>query len=147
MSAETSTTPRIDSPQTLEQAAAQSLPDLLSRSYARYSHFTVAAAVIDDEGRVHHGVNVENAAYPVGTCAEQTAIGAMITAGGSRRIEKVLIAAGSDAVVQPCGACRQRIAEFAAETCEIVSVQGGRTTERTPFWSLLPHSFGPRDLD
>jgi hypothetical protein len=61
------------------------LPALLSRSYARYSNFTVAAAVIDDEGRVHYGVNVENAAYPVGTCAEQTAIGAMITAGGSRR--------------------------------------------------------------
>jgi len=59
----------------------------------------------------------------------------------------VLIAAGSDAVVQPCGACRQRIAEFAGEACEIISVQGGRTTERIPFWTLLPHSFGPRDLD
>lgn len=131
---------------TLEQDAAQALPALLSRSYARYSSFTVAAAVIDDEGRVHYGVNVENAAYPVGSCAEQTAIGAMITAGGSRKIDKVLIAAGSDAVVQPCGACRQRIAEFAGEACEIVSVQGGVPTERLPFWSLLPHSFGPRDL-
>jgi cytidine deaminase len=130
----------------LERDAARTLPDLLTRSYARYSRFTVAAAVIDEEGRVHYGVNVENAAYPVGTCAEQTAIGAMITAGG-RRIDKVLIAAGSDAVVQPCGACRQRIAEFAAEACEIVSVQGGATTERVAFWSLLPHSFGPRDLD
>jgi len=142
MSADVST-----SSESLEQAAAQVLPDLLSRSYARYSNFTVAAAVIDDEGRVHYGVNVENAAYPVGTCAEQTAIGAMITAGGSRKIDKVLIAAGSDAVVQPCGGCRQRIAEFAAETCEIVSVQGGQTTERISFWTLLPHSFGPRDLD
>jgi len=134
-------------PEALEQDAARALPGLLSRSYARYSAFTVAAAVIDDEGRVHYGVNVENAAYPVGTCAEQTAIGAMITAGGARRIDKVLIAAGSDAVVQPCGACRQRIAEFASEACEIVSVQGGRTTERTAFWTLLPQSFGPRDLD
>ena len=134
-------------PDTVEIEAARVLPDLLSRSYARYSNFTVAAAVIDDEGRVHYGVNVENAAYPVGTCAEQTAIGAMITAGGSRRIDKVLIAAGSDAVVQPCGACRQRIAEFAGEACEIVSVQGGETTERVDFWSLLPRSFGPRDLD
>jgi cytidine deaminase len=131
----------------LEQEAAQALPALLSRSYARYSKFTVAAAVIDDEGRVHYGVNVENAAYPVGTCAEQTAIGAMITAGGSRSIAKVLIAAGTDAVVQPCGGCRQRIAEFAADTCEIVSVQGGAPTQRVGFWSLLPHSFGPRDLD
>lgn len=129
----------------LEQETARALPGLLKRSYARYSNFTVAAAVIDEEGRVHYGVNVENAAYPVGTCAEQAAIGAMVTAGG-RRIDKVLIAAGSDAVVQPCGACRQRIAEFAGETCEIVSVQGGATTERIAFWSLLPHSFGPRDL-
>jgi len=134
-------------PKTVETEAARALPDLLSRAYARYSNFTVAAAVIDDEGRVHYGVNVENAAYPVGTCAEQTAIGAMITAGGSRTIDKVLIAAGSDAVVQPCGACRQRIAEFAGETCEIVSIQGSEATERTLFWTLLPHSFGPRDLD
>lgn len=129
-----------------ETEAARALPELLARSYARYSNFTVAAAVIDGEGRVHYGVNVENAAYPVGTCAEQTAIGAMITAGGGRVIDKVLIASGTDAVVQPCGACRQRIAEFAGETCEIVSVQGGRPTSRTPFWSLLPQSFGPRDL-
>jgi cytidine deaminase len=134
------------SSEALEQDAARALPDLLSRAYARYSTFTVAAAVIDDKGRVHYGVNVENAAYPVGSCAEQTAIGAMITAGGSRTIDKVLIAAGSDAVVQPCGACRQRIAEFAGRTCEIVSVQGGQMTERLPFWSLLPHSFGPSDL-
>ena len=132
---------------TLEQDAAKVLPGLLERSYARYSKFTVAAAVIGAEGRVHYGVNVENAAYPVGTCAEQTAIGAMITAGGSRVIEKVLIAAGSDAVVQPCGACRQRIAEFAGDACEVVSVQGGQVTERIGFWGLLPHSFGPRDLD
>lgn len=132
---------------TLELDAAQALPGLLERSYARYSNFTVAAAVIDEEGRVHYGVNVENAAYPSGTCAEQTAIGAMITAGGSRRIAKVLIAAGSDAVVQPCGACRQRIAEFASRSCEIVSVQGRRPTIRTPFWDLLPQAFGPADLD
>ncbi|WP_419320274.1 cytidine deaminase [Caulobacter sp. ErkDOM-E] len=128
----------------IETAAA--LPALLARAYARYSNFTVAAAVIDEHGAVHLGVNVENAAYPSGTCAEQTAIGAMVTAG-SRRIARVLIAAGSNAVVQPCGACRQRIAEFAADDCEIVSVQDGVTTQRAPFWSLLPDSFGPRDLD
>ena len=129
-----------------EDDLAAALPALLERSYARYSNFTVAAAVIDEDGRAHLGVNVENAAYPSGTCAEQTAIGAMVTAGG-RGIAKVLIAAGSNAVVQPCGACRQRIAEFAIDACEIVSVQDGKATRRTPFWSLLPDSFGPRDLD
>lgn len=129
-----------------EDELAAKLPALLSRSYARYSNFTVACAVIDEDGAAHLGVNVENAAYPSGTCAEQAAIGAMVTAGG-RRIAKVLIAAGSNAVVQPCGACRQRIAEFAGETCEIISVQDGRPTRRTPFWTLLPDSFGPRDLD
>ena len=133
-------------PSPLETAAAQALPALLDRAYARYSGFTVAAAVIDEQGRTHLGVNVENAAYPSGTCAEQTAIGAMITAGG-RRIDTVLIAAGSNAVVQPCGACRQRIAEFASRTCEIVSVQDGRPTARTAFWGLLPQSFGPGDLE
>ena len=129
-----------------EDELAAKLLALLSRSYARYSNFTVACAVVDEDGAAHLGVNVENAAYPSGTCAEQTAIGAMVTAGG-RGIAKVLIAAGSNGVVQPCGACRQRIAEFAGETCEIVSVQDGRPTRRTPFWSLLPDSFGPRDLD
>ncbi|PXA79495.1 cytidine deaminase [Caulobacter sp. D4A] len=129
-----------------EAAIAAALPAYLGRSYARYSNFTVASAVVDDQGGVHFGVNVENAAYPSGTCAEQTAIGAMVTAGG-RRIERVYIAAGSDAVVQPCGACRQRIGEFAARTCEIVSVQGGAATKRTPFWSLLPEAFGPGDLE
>lgn len=134
-------------PEALEDEIAAALPALLSRSYARYSKFTVAAAVVDETGAVHYGVNVENAAYPQGTCAEQTAIGAMITAAGARRIDKVLIAAGSGAVVQPCGGCRQRIAEFAGETCEIVSVQDGKPTERVAFWDLLPRSFGPRDLD
>jgi cytidine deaminase len=138
MSAQSTPSPR-------ETAAAQALPALLDRAYARYSGFTVAAAVIDEHGQVHLGVNVENAAYPVGTCAEQTAIGAMITAGG-RRIDAVLIAAGSNAVVQPCGACRQRIAEFASRTCEVVSVQDGLPTARTAFWDLLPASFGPADL-
>ena len=132
--------------ETLEARAAAALPALLERAYARYSNFTVAAAVIDEAGGVHLGVNVENAAYPSGTCAEQTAIGAMVTAG-ARRISKVLIAAGSNAVVQPCGACRQRIAEFATEGCEIVSVQAGAPTKRVAFWDLLPESFGPRDLD
>ena len=140
MSADISKTKAIES-----EAAALLLP-LLSRAYARYSNFTVAAAVIDEHGGVHLGVNVENAAYPSGTCAEQTAIGAMITAGG-RRIATVMIAAGSNAVVQPCGACRQRIAEFASDACEIVSVQDGVATRRAPFWNLLPESFGPRDLE
>lgn len=135
-----------DTARTIETETAAALPALLARSYARYSNFTVAAAVIDEHGTVHLGVNVENAAYPSGTCAEQTAIGAMVTAG-SRRIAKVLIAAGSNAVVQPCGACRQRIAEFASEDCEIVSVQDGVATMRAAFWGLLPDSFGPRDLD
>lgn len=141
MSAQTTSTP-----DSVETRAAAALPALLPRAHARYSGFTVAAAVIDEEGGVHLGVNVENAAYPSGTCAEQTAIGAMVTAG-ARRISRVLIAAGSNAVVQPCGACRQRIAEFASETCEIVSVQDGLPTRRVAFWDLLPESFGPRDLD
>lgn len=128
-----------------DAAIAARLPVYLARSYARYSNFAVASAVVDEAGGVHFGVNVENAAYPSGTCAEQTAIGAMITAGG-RRIARVYIAAASGAVVQPCGACRQRIGEFAAKTCEIVSVQAGAASLRTPFWSLLPEAFGPADL-
>ncbi len=136
----TSTTDSLRSPGRRRPAG-----QLTSRAACTAVRFTVAAAVIDEDGEVHLGVNVENAAYPSGTCAEQTAIGAMVTAG-ARRISRVLIAAGSNAVVQPCGACRQRIAEFASETCEIVSVQNGLPTRRVGFWDLLPESFGPRDL-
>ena len=112
----------------------------LARSYARYSDFPVAAAVIDEQGRAHYGVNVENAAYPLGQCAEPTAIGALITAGGTR-VTRVYLAAAKVDDITPCGGCRQRIAEFADADCEILVVKAGAIRSRTTIGALLPGAF------
>src|SRR4051812_4489327 len=88
-----------------------------ANAYAPYSGYAVGAALLA-EGGIHAGCNTENAAYPVGTCAEAGAISSMAAAGG-RRIAAILILADGAELVTPCGACRQRIREFATETTPI----------------------------
>ena len=88
-------------------------PPVRLNAHAPYSGFKVGAALRSVEGRVHLGCNVENVAYPEGTCAEAGAIAAMIAAG-DRRIAEVAVIADSPAPVPPCGGCRQKLAEFAA---------------------------------
>lgn len=83
------------------------------RAYAPYSRFQVGAAILSVEGRIHIGCNVENVAYPEGTCAEAGAIAAMI-ASGDTKIAELCVIADSPDPVPPCGGCRQKIAEFAA---------------------------------
>ena len=87
--------------------------DVRLRAYAPYSRFKVGAAIRATSGAVHVGCNVENVAYPEGTCAEAGAIAAMIAAGDTA-IAEILVIADSPAPVPPCGGCRQKIAEFAA---------------------------------
>ncbi len=90
--------------------------DALANAYAPYSRFQVGAAVRSASGRTYVGANVENAAYPSGTCAEQSALAAAVAAEGARfRLVAVAVAAESGGQARPCspcGACRQRIAEF-----------------------------------
>lgn len=115
------------------------------RAHAPYSRFRVGSAVLDEAGAVHAGCNVENAAYPVGTCAEAGAIAAMVAAGG-RRIAAILVLGDGEALVTPCGACRQRIREFAAPDTPI-HVAGPEGLRRTfTLDDLLPASFGPDNL-
>ncbi len=115
-------------------------------AYAPYSRFTVGAALRTTEGAIHSGCNVENAAYPEGTCAEAGAIAAMVLAGG-RRITELVVAGGGDAPCTPCGGCRQKLREFAAPETLIHIVDGaGKTLLRTSLAELLPHSFGPENL-
>ncbi|GJE17951.1 cytidine deaminase [Methylobacterium marchantiae] len=117
----------------------------MATAYAPYSHFPVGAALRDEHGRIHAGCNVENAAYPVGTCAEAGAIAAMI-AGGGRAIGVILIIGEGQALVTPCGACRQRIREFAdpATPIHIAGPDGIRRSFTLD--ALLPDSFGPDHL-
>lgn len=116
-----------------------------ARAHAPYSRFQVGAAVLDAEGRVHTGCNVENAAYPQGSCAETHAIGAMVAAGGTR-IAAILVLGDGEGLVTPCGGCRQRIRELAASDAPILVA--GRDGVRATFTleQLLPHSFGPENL-
>ncbi|GJD64064.1 cytidine deaminase [Methylobacterium frigidaeris] len=116
-----------------------------ARAHAPYSRFRVGAAILDEAGAVHAGCNVENAAYPVGTCAEAGAVAAMVAAGG-RRIAAILVLGDGEALVTPCGACRQRIREFAGPDTPI-HVAGPQGVRRTfTLDELLPASFGPDNL-
>jgi cytidine deaminase len=116
-----------------------------AKAYAPYSRFKVGAAIATPDGRVFTGCNVENAAYPVGSCAEAGAIAAMVAAGGSRIAEIVVMGEG-DNLVTPCGGCRQRIREFAAGDTPI-HIAGPEGIRRSfTLEELLPFSFGPDNL-
>lgn len=117
-----------------------------NRAYAPYSKFNVGATILDENGDIHIGCNVENAAYPSGSCAEQNAIGSMIASGG-KLIKEILIIGKSDFLITPCGACRQRIREFSNENTliHISSVLDGFQKTFT-IETVLPDSFGPENL-
>ena len=110
-------------------------------AYAPYSKFKVGAALRTKSGAVFAGCNVENIAYPEGTCAEAGAIAAMIAAGETEFTD-VAVIAGSPEPVPPCGGCRQKLAEFAAEDARItMATTAGKTTEMAVA-DLLPGAFG-----
>ena len=116
-----------------------------ANAYAPYSHHLVGAAVLDENGAVHVGCNVENAAYPEGTCAEAAAISAMVITGG-RRIMAIAVAGPGPHLCTPCGGCRQKIREFAdSSTPVLVCGPDGLESEFTVD-GLLPASFGPTNL-
>lgn len=123
-------------------AAAVAIRD---RAYAPYSNHPVGAAILDENGEIHVGANVENAAYPEGVCAEASAISAMIAAGGSQ-IVAIAVAGPGPALCTPCGGCRQKIREFAAPTTPILvsGAEGAFTSFKLE--DLLPDSFGPDNL-
>ena len=124
-------------------AATDRLVDLarqaMHRAYAPYSRFNVGAALRDERGALHRGANVENASYPEGHCAETSAIGALIAAGG-RSIEEVAVMADAE-LITPCGGCRQRLAEFARPDVR-VHLCGPEGIRRTVTMAdLLPLAF------
>ena len=116
-----------------------------ARAYAPYSRFHVGTAILADDGRIYVGCNVENAAYPQGTCAEAGAIAAMVAAG-EREIEVIVTVCDGDMLSTPCGGCRQKIREFATSDTLIHAAgpEGVRTTYTMD--QLLPDSFGPENL-
>ena len=119
---------------------------MMLRAHAPYSKFHVGAAVRAADGSIHGGCNVENAAYPQGICAEAGAIAAMVAAGGKRILECVVIGPGPE-LITPCGGCRQKLREFAADDLP-VHLCGPDGLHRTvTLGQLLPMSFGPHHLE
>jgi cytidine deaminase len=119
------------------------------RAYAPYSGFAVGAALLDEQGRIHAGVNVENAAYPQGLCAEASALAHLVLAGGRRVLATVVVAetGGADAApVSPCGGCRQKLREFAADDMPVLAADMYTLKARWTLGELLPASFGPQHL-
>jgi cytidine deaminase len=127
------TTAAISDPELLARADA-----VADRAYAPYSQFDVGCAVLARDGRVIEGVNVENAAYPLGVCAERTAFARAIAEG--YKPGDFIVAA---ITASPCGGCRQWLLEMGVE--RVVFRNGGRVVTMTPY-ELLPESFDASDL-
>ena len=113
-------------------------------AYAPYSHYAVGAAVLTASDRIYDGVNVENAAYPTGICAERVAVFKAVSQG-ERKF--VAIAVVTDNGGTPCGSCRQVMSEFGQETLVILANGQGQFLSETPLSELLPGAFGPEKLE
>lgn len=112
----------------------------MGRAYAPYSNFRVGAALIDQQGHLSIGCNVENASYGLSICAERNAIAAAVT-GGMKKIKILVIVSSAEDFTSPCGACRQVIAEFSDEHTRIVLADRNKAIMETNILSLLPGAF------
>ena len=129
----------------MDQRLFAAASSAMERAYAPYSKFQVGAAILAGNGQIYSGCNVENAAYPNGSCAETGAIAAMVR-DGVQQIREVVVIGRGDLLCTPCGGCRQRIREFAAPEIKI-HVCGPEGLRRTfTREELLPASFGPENL-
>lgn len=115
--------PRGREPDLGERLLFQEASTIAESAYAPYSGFRVGAVAVGPSGRSHHGVNVENASYPVGVCAERVALAAMVVFG-ERRARYVAVAAAEGVDLLPCGMCLQALAEFGAPEV-IARLDGG----------------------
>ncbi len=127
---------------TLKTAARQ----VRENAHAPYSGFKVGAALRTEAGTIFVGCNVENVAYPEGTCAEAGAIAAMVAAG-ERVIAEAYVIADSPTPVPPCGGCRQKLAEFAANDVPVTMATTGGKAETMTVGELLPGRFDASHMD
>ena len=117
----------------------------MKNAYAPYSNFCVGAAIIDENHNTHVGCNVENAAYPLGVCAEGSAISNMVLSGG-RLIKKIMLVSTGEKLVTPCGGCRQKIKEFSDDNTQIQIFHQNQITSFS-MEDLLPYSFSKKHLN
>ena len=131
----------------ITETEKQALIDLANaarqRAYAPYSKYHVGAAVQTKSGRVFTGVNVENAAYPQGMCAERVAIFKAVSEGEK---EFDMISVVTDNGGSPCGGCRQVLAEFGLDTIVLIANGEGKLLKEMTVKDLLPEAFTPEKL-
>ncbi|MFQ1698978.1 cytidine deaminase [Loktanella agnita] len=114
--------------------------EVRENAHAPYSNFKVGAALRATSGAVYAGCNVENIAYPEGTCAEAGAIAAMVAAGDNE-IAEIAVIADCPKPISPCGGCRQKIAEFAKGEVKVILTTLDGVTQETTVAALLPGVF------
>ena len=132
-------------------ALIQAAIDNQKRSYAPYSHFNVSAAALMSSGKTYLGVNVENASYPAGICAERNAIFHAVEEG-ERKIVAIAIVGGPEYTIRdycaPCGICRQVMREFCnPKEMKVILAKSVSDYKELTLEELLPLSFGPEDLE
>jgi len=116
-------------------------------AHAPYSAFKVGASVLAEDGAIFAGCNVENVAYPEGTCAEAGALAAMVAARGRSRVSAVLVIADSAIPVTPCGGCRQKLAEFGSADTEVFLANLDGVQAKTRLGDLLPGAFSADHME
>ena len=127
----------------LKEKLVQAAIDVRQWAYAPYSEYRVGAALLADSGEIYDGVNVENAAFPTGTCAERAAIFTAVSQGERQFLAIAVVSSNGGA---PCGACRQVLAEFGLDTIVFIADVQGRIQQETTVKELLPGAFGSGDL-
>ena len=110
-------------------------------AYAPYSGYKVGAAVVGEDDRVFLGCNVENASYGLSLCAERSALAAAVAAG-VRLVKAVVVVTEANPPGTPCGACRQWMSEFSADTLEVIAGTPAGRYRRFTLTELLPDPFG-----
>ena len=119
--------------------------EAMNKAYVPYSNYPVGALIVTDNGNTYSGCNVENASFPLGNCAEASAIASMVI-GGEKKIKKIYVMTKNDEGGIPCGGCRQRIREFSDENTQIMMCSPDGVQQRINLSELLPNSFGPEHL-
>jgi len=128
-----------------EENYIKATKEAMSKAYVPYSNYPVGALIVTNNGNTYSGCNVENASYPLGNCAEASAIASMIL-GGEKKIKTIYVMTKNDEGGIPCGGCRQRIREFSDENTQIMMCSPDGVQQRINLSELLPNSFGPEHL-
>ncbi|KIL46033.1 cytidine deaminase [Jeotgalibacillus campisalis] len=116
------------------------------KAYVPYSKFKVGAALLTEDGKIHHGCNIENAAYSMCNCAERTAL-FKAYAEGDRKFSALAVVADTKRPVPPCGACRQVIAELCSQDMKVYLTNLKGDVQELTVAALLPDAFLPEDLN